>query len=186
MERLPALGIYYSIAVDGVEVIPETLCESWVKQFVQLLEIQMGNITLNMTWVSGSGNIAAHANNFASANSIDVSTQGVVIGTGTTAVTATDSKLATQITTGSGSGQLRYLAGTYNTLTTDSTGSQFQIVRPFINNSGASITVNEIGIYCLAGSGGAPVCMVRDVLGSGVAVGAGQTITVTYTLRAEI
>ena len=58
------------------------------------------------------------------------------------------------------------------------------MIRSFVNGSGGSITVREIGVYCTADPGNLYFCIVRDVLGSPVAVPDGGSITVIYTFKA--
>ena len=60
----------------------------------------------------------------------------------------------------------------------------FTITRQFTNNSGSSITVQEVGI-AIQGNGCYPV-LARDVLSSAVTVPNGGTLTVTYTIELTI
>jgi len=110
---------------------------------------------------------------------------GIVIGTGSTAVTIDDYKLDSQIMQGTGSGQMRHLASTPSCPSVAGSNCDFLTSRTFLNNSGGSITVRESGIYCRVKG---PTyygyaCIVRDVLATPQAVPDGGSITIDYTLR---
>ncbi len=114
---------------------------------------------------------------------------GIVVGTGTTAENNSDYALDTQIAHGTGAGQLQY--GSVSIAAPSVTGSNADVVvtRTFVNGSGASITVKEIGVYCRTYTilpAYKYFCIVRDVLVSPVEVGNGQTLTVQYTFRVTV
>ena len=90
-------------------------------------------------------------------------------------------------------------AGTFDPATTTptiatpavgATDSDIEIEQAFDNNSGASIDVEEVGIWALASSPSSSThyhhLMIRDVLGSTVTVNDGQTLTVTYNLKTDV
>jgi hypothetical protein len=108
---------------------------------------------------------------------------GLVVGSGTTPNTATTYALQSLISHGTGSGQLSYGSHTFEALTTSDSTIYFRIIRTFTNYSGASITVNEIGLYAKAYDSGNTArifCIARDVLTTGVTVDNGKTLTVRY------
>ena len=116
-------------------------------------------------------------------------TNGVVVGTGTTAVSISDTALGTIIANGSGAGQLNYLAVTFGAPSVSGSSCSFTVQRIANNGSGASITVTEIGIYCKAANLGGTVIYlltIRDVLASSLAVPNGGAITVTYTIKVTV
>lgn len=117
----------------------------------------------------------------------NIATRSIVVGTGNTAPTITDYQLQTQIAHGVGAGQLQYSATTFGTPAADATTSQFTITRNFTNGSGGAITVNEVGLYALMqanGAGAVPIdryaMIIRDVIGGGISVLNGQTLTINY------
>lgn len=112
----------------------------------------------------------------------NVDYQGVVIGTDDTAVTISDYKLGTQIAHGGGAGEMQYLATVIPSPTVDATSSFYTLTRQFIDQSGSSITVREIGIYGRAGS--IYIGYARDVLGTPAVVPDGGGLTVIYTVKA--
>jgi len=113
---------------------------------------------------------------------------GIQVGTGTTAPTNSDYALATKIAHGVGAGQLDY--GGHSRTSAQVVGSNvdYVISRSFYNGSGASITVNEIGIAvaCMNNQGTTYYFLiVRDVI-TATAVANTQTLTVQYTIRTTV
>jgi len=111
--------------------------------------------------------------------------KGIVIGRSDTAYTLNDYDLGTRITHGTSSGQMVYNDTTVEDFQTSGGGCLFRVVRTFTNNSGASITVKEIGLIC--GGYYAPgyettFLLARDVLSSPVTVPNGSTLTVRYII----
>lgn len=113
-------------------------------------------------------------------------TTGIIIGTGNSAYSFEDYKLATQITQGTSSGQMSHDAHNAIVKAYDS-GSKIYTAthsRYFTNNSGASIIVSEAGLlgrtngYGLYGN----YLLVRDVLGTPITVADLARLTVTYTI----
>jgi hypothetical protein len=114
---------------------------------------------------------------------------GLVVGSGTASNTADTYALQTLISHGTGSGQLSYGSQTFEDLVVSGSTIYFRIIRTFTNNSGASITVNEIGLYAKAYDSGNIArifCIARDVLSTGVTVGNGKTLTVRYILSVTV
>jgi len=131
------------------------------------------------------------------------SSYGIVVGTGTTPPTASDYALENQIANGTGSGQLNYGPHTFipspsgasqgNSATTPTAGlinvsgnvSSFEIQRTFTNNSGATITVSEVGIYTETYTYATTtvfVMLIHDLLSSAISIPNGSTLTITYTI----
>ncbi|MBA7695851.1 hypothetical protein ES703_104491 [subsurface metagenome] len=111
---------------------------------------------------------------------------GTRVGAGLTAVDISDYALETPIAHGVGAGQLDHLAVTVSTPTVTATESAYTVKRIFLNKSGGTIVVTEIGMYCI-GRGIAPpyyFCIVRDVLGVPVVIPDGGAITVIYSFKA--
>jgi hypothetical protein len=87
---------------------------------------------------------------------------------------------------GAGAGAMMYDAVTFGTPGSDATTSQLTITRNFTANVGG-ITVFEIGVYCRAYDGAARYFMIiRDVIGGGIPVPAGQVLTVNYRPQATV
>lgn len=109
---------------------------------------------------------------------------GPVVGSGTTPVTIDDYKLDTQITHGSGAGQLSFSAVSFNAPVTSGMDRYFEVVRAFTNNSGNTVTVREIGLHMNNEPSTYFYLCLRDVLGSAIDVGNGQVLTVKYRILA--
>jgi len=123
---------------------------------------------------------------------------GIVVGTGASAGSTpapTTVSLVAKIPQGTSSGQIQYGAVIVNTVSVSGQTSSFTISRSFINVSGATINVTEIGIIAYltgwameASSGTSPVSessdyvlIAYDIPSSAISVLNGQTLTITYT-----
>jgi len=114
---------------------------------------------------------------------------GLVVGSGSAPNTTDTYALQSLIPHGTDSGQLSYGSHTFESLLVSNNTAYFRIIRTFTNSSGASITVNEIGLYAKAqDSGYNPriFCIARDVIPGGVTVGNNQTLTVRYKLSITV
>ena len=109
---------------------------------------------------------------------------GIVVGTGTGAESFEDHALETKIADGTGAGQLSYVLSEDYTVSTEGTTKKAEQVRYFNNNSGAAITVNEVGLYVRYGSHGSFNFMTaRDLVSPGVSVPDTGQLKVTYTIE---
>jgi hypothetical protein len=176
--------------------------ESFVRQFLELLYVQMTyqpdgimsvrDTTNNLRDVksylsTGTANINVIFDMAAVANDTNY---GILVGTGNTAPTINDYMIETLIAHGVGAGQLQYGLVAFGAPASDATTSQITVTRDFANGSGGAITVNEIGLVCRAPYGPATsieyFLIVRDVIGGGINVPNGQTLTVNYRPQATI
>ena len=110
---------------------------------------------------------------------------GIQTGTGTTAEGVNNTKLATKIAHGTGAGQLSYGAITVNVPAVTGSNTDMVITRSFTNSSGASITINEIGLvfgFKDAGNTTRYFLGIRDVI-TATAVANGNSVTIEYKLR---
>jgi len=129
---------------------------------------------------------------FAPAND---SSYGIVVGSGTNAVVISDYKLGSQITNGTGSGQLVYGQHTLVGPTVDTTNNKayFSFVRSFVNRSGSTITVSECGIiarnYWKDGGGvrqDVKYLIIRDLINPPIQVPNTATLTITYYFEVSL
>jgi len=111
-------------------------------------------------------------------------TYGIVVGTnaGTSAEDNEDYALDTKIATGGGGGQLNYQAVTFVAPRTVGPNIDFDISRAFVNASGGTITVKEIGIIIKNTNDTKYHLLLRDVV-TDEPVDAAETLTVVYVLR---
>ena len=177
------------------KIQPPKRSESFVRAFLELMYIMFGGIfdysgypikdTSGTTVDTGRNTYTWRCT-----GAIGSVLSGIIVGTGITAPTVEDYVIETLISHGTGAGQLQYGAVTFGAPASDSTTTQFTITRNFANGSGASITVNEVALYVEMSKGGTPTlyyCMtLHDVIGGGVAVPNGQTLTVNYRPQAVI
>lgn len=112
------------------------------------------------------------------------SLNGIVVGSGTTAVTPADPALVTQLAQGTGANQLVHGAQSVEAVSVVALVSSVRSTRTFTNNSAGAITVREIGWYWVQYDTGPAVryfCGARDVLVTPQTVPIGATLTVRYT-----
>ncbi|MBA7627650.1 hypothetical protein ES703_35117 [subsurface metagenome] len=166
--------------------------KSFVRQFLELLWIELNKVSKNtpliMQDTGGAGrHIYENEITFACNAGIGVEAHGIIVGTGTTAPTIDDYVIETLIDHGTDPGELQYSAMTFGAPASDATTSQFTLTRDFANGSGGAITVNEIGLYVKGYDSATRYFMIiRDVIGGGIAVPDGQTLTVNYREQAAI
>lgn len=166
--------------------------KSFVKQFFQLLYSQGYGLGLTpadlVDTVKDITNTdrrpIAVSTMFKCNAGVGSATNGVVVGTGSTAATIDDYALETQIAHGTGAGELQYGAMTFGEPSAGASISQFRLTRDFANGSGGSIDVSEVGLYVSGGSHN--FMTIRDVLGTPIAVPNGQTLTVNYQMQGSI
>jgi hypothetical protein len=123
--------------------------------------------------------VSGASGNYGGAAPAGDTSAGILVGTSDTPVSLAQYNLLGLITHGTGSGQLSYGATGVENLTIDST-YYFRIIRTFTNNSGASITVREIGLFLKPA--GNSYMFARDVPTSPITVPAGSTLTLRYII----
>lgn len=165
-------------------------CHSWVKAGLQILYMNTGLTVQTMKQVDTT--TAAYASywgvagtHYFNVNATSGSAlAGVVVGTGTNAVSFNDYCLQTLIAHGTGSGQLQYGTVSFGTPTTTSTTTDMRITRVFTNGSAGSITVNEIGLISYYST--REFLIIRDIVSPGVAIGVGESMTLNYIITTTI
>jgi len=177
---------------------------SWLKQFIQMIMAEWqfasggGNppaVTINDETGTGRSMPPAYSGTFnscawainAPANS---SEYGVKVGGGDTPNSLLTYALASPISHGTGLGQLVYGAHTIESVINPSGGDlTFRVTRVFTNNSGASVTVKEIGITTKRydqTSTNRTFLFIRDVLPSPTSVPDGASLTIRYTVKITV
>ena len=111
------------------------------------------------------------------------STQGIQLGTGNTAVTERDWKLATLILAGNTAGKLNYAAATGN-VSYDSTNKiwQIDVSRPFTGNAADAVVVAEMGLV-LAVHNTKYMMTARDLVDPTEEVSIAEAVTFHYILQ---
>jgi hypothetical protein len=180
---------------------------SWLKQWIQILKgefatrhgtnVGHGNVTINDE--TGTGvTYPCHGSYSVTDYYMDQSTrgdagdvsQGIIVGRGDTPNSLTTYALASKIAHGTGSEQLLYGAESVEDVSNPSgMDLQFRITRTFTNNSGASVTVKELGILVKkydASKISRSFLIVRDVLSSPSGIPDGATMTVRYIIKITV
>jgi len=110
-----------------------------------------------------------------------------MVGSGVDAESFEDYSLASQITNGTGAGQLSYVASEPHAISYDPVTRILKndLVRYFNNNSGGNVSVNEAALHLHTYKGGMwPLGIVsRDKLASTITIPDTGQLRVTYTIQ---
>lgn len=185
---------------------------SWSRNAYNLLLAQMASKNLNDAGVFGAGLLsiketggvirdAANGADVSSANDFEsapagyraaagVITSGILVGSNNGAWTFEQFFLLTQITEGTGAGQLNHVATNVPTKSYNAGTLTWTItwIRYFNNNTAppGDVLVNEVALVCYGKAGGLALSqflMSRDVLGATVTIPATGQLKVTYTIQ---
>ena len=139
--------------------------QSLVQAFIGLLSVQFYPGAVNIKDTSNTNrSVNAASANFKVSAAINIDTYGIVAGTNATAVAITDYKLGTQCTHGTGANQLQHSAvELVSPYTVSGSDAYFEFRRTLTNNSGSTITLKEVAIYCVAASSYL-VCVERTLV----------------------
>jgi len=162
---------------------------SFVVQFLEFFQSLCKAANVTATDVTGAESVLNDVSDDISTKSqyragVGNDTFGIVVGTnaGTTAVDNENYALDTKIVTGSGANQLSYQAVTIVAPRTVGANIDMDLTRAFVNESGGTITVKEIGIIIKNTTDTKYHLILRDVV-TDEDVEDGYTLTVVYTLR---
>lgn len=167
---------------------------SYVIQFLELIESFHSTLDKNATDVTGAESVLVDASNNVGINGranagAGNDTYGIVVGTnaGATAEANENYKLDTKILHSAvgAADKLNYQAVTFVAPHVVGANVDFDISRPFLNETGNTITVKEIGIICKNTTYNTYHLLLRDVVAD-EAVPALYTLTVVYTLRTTV
>jgi len=158
-------------------------CHSYVGNFIDLLYVQFAQSNQSITDTSGVSRSVgiSQYNLWAYAAAAD-DTKGVLVGTGTAANDVAKYALATKIAHGTGAGQLQYGACGIGVPATVGQKRQMTIARTFTNVSGASITVNEVGLVIQGLVSGSTYYFLVERTLSTNAIANTASATWTYTI----
>ena len=161
---------------------------SFLKQWNQLMFVQMTSIPLaGADQIYDINGVLKSATPEARSFRMEAhgSYTGIFCGTGVTPVAIDDYKLEAIITSGVAAGQFDYKGMVViGDVSLVGPQAQFVVTQKPVNNSGAPITVKEIGIYCSMYVTPTQyyMCAVRDVLVTPLVVPDGGGMIVDYTL----
>ena len=178
------IDIIWSRKESGLWVLEKQhQANSLVKAYAQAMIFNLSIV--NVASVIDTGNISRTISGYTIMNAIAGDhLYGIVVGTGTNAVTISDYALQTKIAHGTVAGKLSYGAVVFPAnVTVAGSTCYFDVTRPFTNGSGSSITINEVGIYAKS-STGFYYCFDRTL--STVTIADGETKTATYRLSFSV
>jgi len=170
---------------------------SFVIGFLNVLFTNLTGQKITNINTSGSSYTISPVDLIYVADSSNDDNYGIQIGTGTTAPSITDTRLSQLITNGAGVGQMQYGAVSVTgavTNTTNNTG-YITVTRTFTNNSGASITVSEVGLVAWSGNtsfilGGTTYSqtnqfylIIHDLLPTPITVPNGSSLSISYEIQ---
>ena len=164
--------------------------ESYVIAFLDILKVQMQQVSqANVTDTGGTlrtVTITTPPLNMAAA--VSVIDRGTRVGTGVAAVTLTDNKLGTKIAEGVAATQMHHEPQEFTTPATVGSTRSFTTTRVMLNDSagGASITLNECGIYGRDTTNSFTYRLARDLVSPGIVVANLGTITIRYTIGVTV
>lgn len=167
--------------------------KSFVIQFLEGLSGKFRNLSLNATARDGTEDQIHESGRtgssfFQSKPGVNVADRGIVVGTGNTPVTNTDYVLDSQLTEGVGAGNITHNAQSHDAVVESAGNVDLVSKRSFTNNTGSTITVEEVGWYikCAQSAGSFYFMIIRDVLGSPLDIPAACSLTVYYTHRTTV
>ena len=168
-----------------IQRIRKRKCSSYVRAIIDWIRSNFSAASTGFVDTGGTSRTSGASATIFSANSgAAITTYGIRVGTGTNAVAISDYALQTPIAEGIGAGQLSHGATSVGSASTVDTSRQFTVARTFTNNSGASITVNEVGLICQELLNAWNFLFERSLLTFSIANGA--SATVTYTLSVSV
>lgn len=183
-------GIWIEIARPRAggpdQVLRRFPCHSWLKQIVDILGSNFALQDRSTKNTDGAAVLVEHDGTTTlrvwSGNPLLV-TYGLVLGTGSTAVTADDYGLEALITDGNGAGQFDHQITNVRLPSSISGGERITIDRQADNLSGGEITVNEMAVYVWCRTSGTDyVCILRDIVSPGEAIPDGESRVFKYHL----
>jgi len=157
---------------------------SFTHQFGQMLGLAFKSAAL----VAGMKDIAATTTVESQAqymmfggSTVGQITYGIVVGRdGATAESINDYKLGTICPHGTAANNLSYSNSPFLDPYVVTTTTYLTQNRVVANYSAATVTIAEVGIYCLAGTSAHTYCIVRDVLGAPIDIIVGSAKLIQY------
>ena len=194
-QRTPRLRSAFRIVLEVYEVLPDgSLClsrrlptNSWVKQWIQILLCRLQNANLGGVLDTGNASrtLTAVSSVMVRADAgSGVATHGILVGTSATAPTRDDFNLNAQVQNGNGAGQLSHAASVARAPVTITGGYRLTLDRQFANNSGGSITVQEIALVVrhTTSAGDQSFLMLHDLVNPAEAIPDGGARVFKYNL----
>lgn len=157
---------------------PWRRANSLIKQFIQLLACQ---VTQTNQTIKDTGNtdrnVPVTTLNLGCTPVAGATTNGILIGTGTTPVTMADYKLETQVTA-----SITHPVQSYAVENPDASTWRLAISRVLTNNTGSTLSIKEVALYIMGGSTPWFFCADRTLY----SVDVPNSVGVTFTYRITI
>jgi hypothetical protein len=203
------IGLYYEVILrdrNGKVVKRfKRKSESWLRGFIGILRALMiqryGTAVSAQNITDETGTARGYPDIYAPSGYVtyylpccngdagDIS-QGIVVGSSDTANDINTYALGSKISHGTGSGQLLYNPMTFEDIVNPSgTILQFRLTRVFTNNSGADVTVKEMGLLAKGKDNTdnpRSWLIARDVLTSPITIPDGYSLTLRYIVKITI
>jgi len=161
-----------------IKRFPWRPCRSLLKQFIQNLMYGLSQEVQTVTDIAGTGRAHTTITNLLASNAgAGITTYGILIGTGTTAVTITDYKLETPVTANIAHAIMVFAVENPDTLTW-----RIALSRVLTNNTGASLGIREVAIYCKIAGTAYFSCIDHSLYSVDVPNGVGVTLTYRITV----
>lgn len=178
---LITLGGFQGISIDGQYTFTR----------IDAFTIDLEGTTYSAGWTTGTGGVAIYVPviGMYGPSYHSFYSQGIVIGSGSTAVTVDDQLLEKQIPSIATQGGLTYNTSTISQDTSDATSAQITFTRTFTNNTPNTTQVNEIGMLMYGGRNTGTYytfLTMRDIITGGVNVATGKTLTVNYRIKTTL
>ncbi len=181
------IEVWLTVTDEDGNVEIHKRANSFVRGFIDLIYGFITATTVTNGWTDTGGtnrNTSVASSNMLMNSGAGVTTFGIVVGSGSSAVTISDTALGTLIAQGTGAGQLQYGANSNIDPITSGTSRQFTLSRTLTNGSTGAVTVNEVGIYGKAGS--TPWYVMWERTLTTFTINAGASKTVTYTIKVTV
>ena len=163
-----------------IKRFPWKKANSLLKQFLQALAVQLSQVAQTIKGTDNSDNSTSPQSSMLQVNAgAGIITWGMLIGTGTTAVTMTDYKLAALVTA-----NIAHGAATFAVENPDVSTWRLAMSRVFTNNTGASLGIREVALYTDMAAYAAMVCLERTLYS--VDVPNGVAVTLTYRITVSL
>lgn len=192
------MNIYYQITKFNdkkiIKKYPITQSRSFVKGFIDRLYGSIAQVSYHAQdlFIHSVGGDGGYYMSYGLSNTYigwiaKSSEQGIVVGTSTTALSPSQTILVAKVNHGQSTGELLHYACYPKDFSTNTSDCTFELERIFWNNSGGSITVNEMGIYNVLSTALTTGSLIaRDLVSPGVAVANGEYLKITYTIKVSI
>ena len=161
--------------------------KSYVKAWSQLFNVGARNAAQNIKDTAGADrSVGVDSDNWTATAGAGETNYGIRIGKGSTAVAIDDYALETPLAHGVGADEFSHQAQTFTAPAIAASTCSFTTTRIMINNTGSTIVgVRELGCYVRMANSYYGLAF-RDVLGAGVEVPDGGSVTVEYTIGVTV